>query len=161
MRRLLISNAGMSHIKTAVLILVAAIVFSAVFLYSSIMTIIQASRDQTKRVLDDFVMHNSIIIYDALKNGDDLSEELDELFYKFEFFAAYSLDISGDSLYSVSDQGGVEYVISHPQVDYEVQNTLQLRASYDLAIPIRFAGSRLFDLKIPVLVKSHYVMKYD
>ena len=111
MRRLLISNVGMSHIKTAVLILVAAIVFSAVFLYSSIMTIIQASRDQTKRVLDDFVMHNSIIIYDALKNGDDLSEELDELFYKSEFFAAYSLDISGDSLYSVSDQGGVEYAL--------------------------------------------------
>jgi hypothetical protein len=161
MRRLLTSKAGMSHVKTAVLVLVMAMVFSAVFLYTSIMTIVQASRDQTQRVLDDFVMHNSIEIFDRLKNGDDLSEELDELFYKSEIFSAFSLDISGDCLYAVSDQGGVEYGIAHPHVDYEVQNTLQLKAGYDLAIPIRFAGNHLFDLKIPVVVKSYYVLKYD
>ena len=161
MRRLLTSKAGMSHVKTAVLVLAAAMVFSVVFLYTSIMTIVQASRDQTRRVLDDFVMHNSIGIFDHLKNGDDLSEDLDTLFYRSEICSAFSLDISGDSLYAVSDQGSVEYVISHPQVDYEVQNTLQLRASYDLTIPIRFAGNRLFDLKIPIVVKSYYVLKYD
>ena len=98
----------MSHVQTAVLVLAMAMVFSAVFLYASIMTVVQASRDQTRRVLDDFVMHNSIEIFDRLKNGDDLSEELDELFYKSEIFSAFSLDISGDSLYAVSDQGGVE-----------------------------------------------------
>ncbi len=161
MKRLLTSKAGMSHVKTAVLVLVMAMVFSAVFLYTSIMTIVQASRDQTRRVLDDFVMHNSIEIFDRLKNGDDLSEELDELFYKSEIFSAFSLDISEDSLYAVSDQGGVEYVIAHPRVNYEVQNTLQLNASYDLAVPIRFAGNHLFDLEIPVVVKSYYVLKYD
>ena len=152
MRRLLTSKAGMSHVQTAVLVLAMAMVFSAVFLYASMMTIVQASRDQTRRVLDDFVMHNSIEIFDSLKNGDDLSEELDELFYKSEIFSAFSLDISGDSLYAVS---------AHPRVDYEVQNTLQLNASYDLAVPIRFAGNHLFDLEIPVVVKSYYVLKYD
>ena len=161
MRRLLTSKAGMSHVKTAVLVLVVAMVFSVVFLYASIMAVMQASRDQTRRVLDDFVMLNSIEIFGRLKNGNDLSEELDELFYRSEIVSAFSLDISGDSLYAVSDQGGVEYVIAHPQVDYEVQNTLQLKASYDLAVPIRFAGNHLFDLEIPVVVKSYYVLKYD
>ena len=80
MKRLLASKAGMSHVKTAVLVLVMAMVFSAVFLYASIMTIVQASRDQTRRVLDDFIMHNSIEIYDSLKNGNDLAEELEKAY---------------------------------------------------------------------------------
>ena len=161
MKRLLASKAGMSHVKTAVLVLVMAMVFSAVFLYASIMTIVQASRDQTQRVLDDFIMHNSIEIYDSLKNGDDLSEELDEFFYKSEIFFAFSLDIVGDALYSVDEEGGIQYVISNPHVDYEVQNTLKLNASYDLSIPIRFAGIHLFDLKMPITVKAYYVLKFD
>ena len=161
MRRVLTSKAGMSHVKTAVLVLVMAMVFSAVFLYTSIMTIVQASRDQTRRVLDDFIMHNSIEIYDSLKNGNDLAEELDELFYKSEIFSAFSLDIVGDALYAVDEQGGIQYVISNPRVDYEVQNTLKLNASYDLSIPIRFAGNHLFDLKMPITVKSYYVLKFD
>ena len=158
MKRLLTSKAGMSHVKTAVLVLVMAMVFSAVFLYASI---VQASRDQTRRVLDDFIMHNSIEIYDSLKNGNDLAEELDELFYKSEIFSAFSLDIVGDALYAVDEQGGIQYVISNPRVDYEVQNTLKLNAIYDLSIPIRFAGNHLFDLKMPITVKSYYVLKFD
>lgn len=161
MKRLFLNRSGMSHVKTAVLVLAAAMVFSTVFLYANLMTIIQASRDQTQRVLDDYIMHNSIEIYDALKNGEDISEELDELFYKSEIFSAFSLDISGDSLYAVSEAGELQYVISKPHVDYEVQNTLKLNASYNLSIPIRFAGKRLFDLELPVTVKSYYVLKYE
>lgn len=161
MKRLLRSKAGMSHVKTCVLVLAVAMIFSAVFLYASVMTIVQASRDQTQRVLDDFILHNSIEIYDSLKNGDDFSERLDGIFYRSKIFAAFSLDISGNSLYSVDEQGGVQYVISNPRVDYEVRNTLKLNARYDLSIPIRFAGVRLFDLKLPIEVKSYYVLKFD
>lgn len=161
MKRLLRSKAGMSHVKTAVLVLAIAMVFSAVLLYANIMTIVQASRDQTQRVLDDFVMHNSIEIYDSLKNGDDFSQRLDAAFYRSEVFSAFSLDIVGTSLYSMDEQGQVQYVIINPRVGYEVENTLKLNASYYLSIPIRFAGNHLFDLKMPVTVKSYYVLKTD
>ena len=161
MKRLIGNKAGMSHVKTAVLVLAIVLIFSVVLLYSSIMTIAQASRDQTQRVLDDFILHNSVEIYDSLKNGDDFSSELDEIFYKSQIFSAFSLDIFRSSLYSVDEQGEAQYVISNPRVGYEVRNTLKLVASYDLSIPIRLAGQHLFDLKMPMTVKSYYVLKYE
>lgn len=161
MKRLIGNKSGMSHIKTVVLVLAIALIFSMVVLYASLMTIIQVSRDQTQRVLDDFVLHNSVESYDNLKNGNDFSDDLDELFYKSQIFSAFSLDIRGNSLYSLDEQGEVQYVISDPQVDYEVSNTLKLTASYDLSIPIRLAGQHLFNLQMPITVKSYYVLKYE
>lgn len=159
MKYLLKSRAGLSHVQTAVLVMVFGMIMSAVIIYTSILTVVQASRDQTQRVLDDYVMTNSIEIYNSIKNGDDFSDQLNKNFYKSRVFSAFSLDILNDALYSIDENGKVQYVISNPHVEYDVQNTLKLIAGYDLSIPIYFAGNHLFDLKMPIEVRTYYVLK--
>ena len=159
MVKLLHSESGMSHVKTVVLVLIFAMIFSVVLTYASMMTIIQTSRDNTIRVLDSLVMHNSKEIYDSLKNGSDFSENLDEIYYKSMLSSEFSLDFSGNTIYSKDDEGNVIYKITNPCVSYDYDNTLKLKSTYDLSIPITFAGNYLFDLTITQKVVSYYKIK--
>lgn len=149
----------MSHIKTAVIVLSLAMILSAVMTYSSIMTILQTARDNTKLALDSYVTHNSIEIYDSLKNGSDFTAFLEKNIFKDEILSVFSLDISGNMIYSTDKQGEIIYKMTIPNVDYEYVNTLKLGASYDVNIPMTFAGKYLFDLQIPQNVTSYYNFK--
>lgn len=160
MKKILCSKSGMSHVKTAVLVLIFCMIFSVVFMYWSAMTVIQTSRDNTTRVLDSFVMHNSIEIYNSLKNGNDFSESLDKVFYKSALSDEFSLDIYGNSMYSYGEDGKLIYYMTNPNVSYSYQNTLKLKASYTIAIPMRFAEKVVTYLRIPITVQSYYNPKY-
>ena len=159
MVKLLHSESGMSHVKTVVLVLIFAMIFSVVLTYASMMTIIQTSRDNTIRVLDSFVMHNSIEIYDSLKNGSDFSQSLDQVFYKSSLLSEFSLDNSGNIIYSKDEQGDIVYLMTNPNVSYDYNNTLKLKASYTIWIPVRFADKHMTYLRIPITVRSYYSLK--
>ena len=85
----------MSHIKTAVIVLVTAMILSLVLSYESIMTIVQTTKSNTERVLTSFVIENTTYIYSSIKNGNDftainvevyfISAFLTFLLYKFYF----------------------------------------------------------------------------
>lgn len=160
MKKILCLKSGMSHVKTAVLVLLFCMIFSVVFMYWSTMTVIQTSRDNTTRVLDSFVMHNSIEIYNSLKNGNDFSESLDKVFYKSALSDEFSLDIYGNYMYSYGEDGKLIYYMTNPNVSYSYQNTLKLKASYTIWIPMRFAGHIVTYLHIPIAVQSYYNPKY-
>lgn len=161
MVKLLHSRSGISHVKTVVLVLIFAMIFSAVLTYASMMTVIQTSRDNTIRVLDSFVMHNSKEIYDSLKNGSDFSQSLDQVFYKSSLLSEFSLDNSGNIIYSKDEQGDIVYLMTNPNVSYDYNNTLKLKASYTIWIPVRFAGKLMTCLRIPITVRSYYSLKYN
>ncbi|HCA29805.1 MAG: hypothetical protein PHV32_13980 [Eubacteriales bacterium] len=161
MINLLHSKAGISHVKTVVLVLIFAMIFSAVLTYTSMMTVIQTSRDNTIRVLDSFVMHNSKEIYDSLKSGSDFSQSLDQVFYKSSLLSEFSLDNSGNIIYSKDEQGDIVYLMTNPNVSYDYNNTLKLKASYTIWIPVRFAGKLMTYLRIPITVRSYYSLKYN
>jgi hypothetical protein len=149
----------MYHVKTVVIILIMAMMLSAILTYASMMTIIQTAKDNTKLALDSYVTHNSIEIYDSLKNGSDFTEDLNKNIFKNEILSVFSLDISGNMVYSTGEQGEILYKMTIPNVDFEYENTLKLGAVYDVMIPITFAGKHLFDLKIPQKVTSYYNLK--
>lgn len=161
MINLLHSKSGISHVKTVVLVLIFAMIFSVVLTYASMMTVIQTSRDNTIRVLDNFVMHNSKEIYDSLKNGSDFSQTLDQVFYKSSLLSEFSLDNSGDIIYSKDEQGDIVYLMTNPNVSYDYNNTLKLKASYTIWIPVRFTGKLITYLRIPITVRSYYSLKYN
>ena len=161
MKNLIRSKIGMSHVKTAVLVLIFVMIFSVVLTYASMMTVIQTSRDNTIRVLDSFVMHNSKEIYDSLKNGSDFSESLNQIFYKSSLLSEFSLDNSGNIIYSKDEQGNIVYIMTNPNVSYDYSNTLKLKASYTIWIPVRFAGKLITYLRIPITVRSYYSLKYN
>lgn len=149
----------MSHVKTAVIIMILAMILSVVLTYASIITIISTTKENTQRVLDSFVIQNSQLIYDSIRNGNDFTEHIDANAFLVAFDGELSLDLSGNMLYSEDVEGNVIFKMTDPLTAYQVDNTLKLQTSYDLLIPVRFAGKELFDLRIPVTVKASYNLK--
>jgi uncharacterized metal-binding protein YceD (DUF177 family) len=46
--------------------------------FSSAVNVVRITEKNSRIVLDSFVMKNSILIYDSIKNGNDYTVELDE-----------------------------------------------------------------------------------
>jgi len=134
-------------------------ILAAVFFYANTMTIIQATKANTERVLDSFVMKNSIEIYQSIKQGHDFTEKFDKNYYVSQTSSELSLDKSSNTLYSIGEDGKTIYSMTNPNVTYKVDNALKLKASYNLMIPVEFAGKKLFDLVIPLTVTSSLTLK--
>lgn len=160
MKKLFTSKSGASHIQTAVLVVIFAMIISVIMVFWNAMTIVNVSKANTTRVLDSFVTKNSIEIFGSLKNGNDFSEDLNKYIYKSLLSDEFSLDIYGNSMYSYGEDGKLIYYMTNPNVSYSYQNTLKLKASYTIAIPMRFAGKTVTYLRIPITVQSYYNPKY-
>lgn len=150
---------GGSYVTPCVIVLVIAMILSAVLFYANTMTVIETTRDNTRRVLDSYVMKNSIDIYNSIKQGHDFIEDLEKNLYISSVSEELSLDLSTGNLYSVDEDGEVVYEMTKPEVSFKTDNTLQLKATYDLRIPVRFAGQTISWLTIPVEVGSSLTMK--
>lgn len=159
MSKLIFNKKGSGYVGSCVLILVLAMIFTVVLIYANVMTIVQTTKDNTKRVLDSFVMKNSVDIFESIKQGNDFIEDLENLLYISLISSELSLDKSSNMLYSENADGEIVYTITNPNVTYEVDNALKLKASYDLTVPMYFAGSKVLDLKIPVVVNSSFTLK--
>jgi hypothetical protein len=159
MKKLLLNDKGGGYITACVIILVIAMILSAVLFYAQCMTILQTTRDNTELVLESFIIQNSILIYDSIKQGHDLTEYFDENDYISEISSRFSLDIQGGALYSYGEEGELIYAMTNPYVTYKVDKALKLKASYTVMIPVTFAGKRLFFLRVPMTVTRSLTLK--
>lgn len=149
----------MTHIKTAVIVLIIAMLLSLVFMYANLMSVISSTKSNTERVLDSFVMENATYIYNSIKNGNDFTARINENYYIAKTFSELSLDFSGVMLYSRDEQGGYNFRMTNPQTFFTVGNTLNLTTTYDLLFPIYFAGRQVMELRVPIRVKASYNLK--
>ena len=67
---------GSSYFTPVVVILIIAMILSVVLYYATTKSTIETTRDNTKRVLDSYVMKNSIDIYNSIKQGNDFTEDM-------------------------------------------------------------------------------------
>ena len=159
MKKILQSTRGGGYITACVITIVIAMILSSVLFYAQCMTILQTTRDNTELVLESFIMKNSILIYDSIKQGHDLTDYFDENDYFSELSSRFSLDIRGNALYSYGEEGKIIYAMTNPYVTYKVDNALKLKASYTVMIPVQFAGRRLFYLRVPLTVTRSLTLK--
>ena len=134
--------------------------------YAQCMTIIQTTRADTERVLESFIMKNSIDIYNSIKQGHDFTEDFDENFYISQTSSELSLDSSKNRLYNYGADGESVYSMTSPRVTYKCRResgdelqALKLKASYTVMIPVIFAGEHIFDLEIPITVTRSLTLK--
>jgi hypothetical protein len=135
--------------------------FALVLSYASFMTIISTTKDNTKRCLDSFVMQNSTLIYKAIKEGRNFTDNIDETLFIQGFEGELSVDFQNGLLYSVTDKGNVIFKMTSPDISFKVDNTLNLITTYNLMLPVDFAGRKLFDLNIPIEVEARYALKNE
>ena len=159
MNKLLKDTRGGGYFTPCVITIVIAMILSAVLFYAQCMTIIQTTRADTERVLESFIMKNSIDIYNSIKQGHDFTEDFDENFYISQTSSELSLDSSKNRLYNYGADGEIVYSMTSPRVNYKVDKTLKLKASYTVMIPVIFAGEHIFDLEIPITVTRSLTLK--
>ena len=150
---------GSSYFTPCVVILVVAMILSVVLFYATTKSTIETTRDNTKRVLDSYVMKHSIDIYSSIKQGSDFTEDIENSFYISSVSSELSLDYGTGYLYTVDANGEIIYRMTNPNVTYRVDNTLKLEASYDLQIPARFAGEIIYWFTVPITVGSSLTLK--
>ncbi len=166
MKTILKNDRGGGYFTPCVITIVIAMILSAVLFYAQCMTIIQTTRADTERVLESFIMKNSIDIYNSIKQGHDFTESFDENFYVSQTSSELSLDSDGDRLYNYGADGEIVYAMTCPHVTYKCRQefgdelqALKLKASYTVMIPVIFAGNHLFDLEIPLTVTRSFTLK--
>ncbi len=150
---------GSSYFTPCIFIIIIAMVLSVVLFYATTKSTIETTRDNTKRVLDSYVMKNSIDIYNSIKQGNDFSEEIENNFYVSSVFSELSLDYGTGCLYCIDSNGETVYRMTTPQVSYRVDNTLKLEARYNLEMPVWFAGQIIYWFTVPVTVSSSLTLK--
>ena len=154
------NKSGLSYIQTAVIILIAVMLFSVVFTYVSLMVTISRTRDDTQRVLDSFIIENASEIYVSVKNGNNttLSTTYDT---RFKALVASELGLtqSGSAMYSETADKNIIFYYNNPVTTNIRSDVLELSTSFEIVLPVSFAGNKLFDLTVPVEVNSLYVLK--
>ena len=150
---------GSSYFTPCVVVLVIAMILVVVLFYATTKSTIETTRDNTRRVLDSYVMKHSIDIYNNIKQGNDFTEDIENSFYLSAVSSELSLDSSTGYLYTVDANGDIVYRMTNPNVTYKVDNTLQLKASYDMQMPVWFAGRIIYWFTVPVTVGSSLTLK--
>jgi len=154
------NKSGLSYIQTAVIILIAVMLFSAVFTYVLLMVTISRTRDDTQRVLDSFIIENASEIYVSVKNGNNttLSTAYDT---RFKNLVATELGLtqSGAAMYSETADKNIIFYYNNPVTTNIHSDVLELSTKFEIVLPVSFAGNKLFDLTVPVEVNSLYVLK--
>lgn len=155
----MLDRKGTAYIRTCVLVLVICMVLSAMLFYTTALTSASAAKKNVKRILDGYVMRNSVEIYSSIKQGNDYLENTDSGY--FVSLITDELDLKTEGRYLVyRDPDSSEIIrMSRPQVSFTRQNSLDIEASFDVYMPVRFAGTELFTLTVPVTVRSGMKLK--
>lgn len=151
---------GEGYILPCVLILVVCMILSVFVSFALSVNVIRMSKRNTRVVLDSFVMQNSILIYDSIKNGNDFTEYLDEDEYIDALCEFCTLDKRGEYLYAYDNDGNENYRISVPEIGYNYDNTLKIYTSYTIFVPVYFAGVRVETVEVPLTIDSEFSDKF-
>lgn len=155
----ILNKKGMSYVETCAWILVLCMILTIVISYASMMVLIQTANNNTQRVLDSYLTQNSQLIYDSLKNGHDATYSLSQNIFISSLSDELALEYDGSILYYKTADGEVLYRTTNPRVAFEVQGRLKLQATYNIILPLYFAGQKITDIHIPQKVVSYYNLK--
>ena len=154
------NNKGLSYIEACAWILVLCMLLTIVINYASMMILIQTANNNTQRVLDSYVTrHSKEEIYDSLKNGHDATYSLSQNIFISALKDELALEYDGSVFYYKTLDGNTLYRTTNPRVDFEVGGRLKLQATYNIILPVTFAGTTLADMRIPQKVVAYYNLK--
>ena len=72
---------GNGYISTCILVIILCMLVAVFITFTTTVSMVRTTEENSKIVLDSFVMKNSIFIYDSIKNGNNNTTTLDENAY--------------------------------------------------------------------------------
>jgi len=156
----IINKRGDGYVFPCVIIVVVAMILSVVIFFANTVSLVRMTEENSKIVLDSYIMKNSIIIYDSIKQGNDYTEVIDEDVYIEDLCKFCTLDKNGSLLYNYNQDGSLKYMMTAPIVSFRNENTLKIQLNYTIYIPVQFDGEILWYARIPVTVISSFNEKF-
>ena len=151
---------GDGYITTCVMVVIICMLVAVFMTFTTAVSVIRITEKNSRIVLDSFVMKNSILIYDSIKNGYDYTVELDENVYIEDLCDFCTFEKNGNFLYAYSSDGKVKYRLSKPDVSFSVEGELKVYARYTVYMPITFGGVVIDTAEIPITVESKFNDKF-
>ena len=148
------------YILPCVMIVIVCMLLSVFVTFFSSVNVVRMMERNSKTVLESYVMKNSILIYNSIKQGNDVTASLDTTDYINKLCEFCTLEKIGNKLYSIDTDGRVKYYISKPQVGFTQNNHLKLYVSYTVYVPIYFNGTKVSTAIIPMTVKTNFDDKF-
>lgn len=150
---------GEIYVLVCVWVLIIVTVFSVVFTYASVITTVKVQKTNSEIVFDGFVAKNSIIIFNNIKMGKNITRGVDVSEYQSRLKEFCTLDESGGMLYSKDNDGNEKYRMTVPTIGFIEEEKLELYATYTMYVPIRFAGVTVTTATVPVKITSALTSK--
>lgn len=151
---------GDGYFQACVMILILCMLIAVCLTFVTTVNTIRVVERNVRIVLDSFVMENSIIIYDSIKNGHDFTEAVDVSQFRIKLAEYNDLAQSGRYYYHYDTDGHLDYQISAPYLSMTQTNSLKIAANYTITIPLYFAGVKVTQVSIPVTVESKWTDKF-
>lgn len=143
-----------------VMIIIVCMLLSVFVTFFNSVNVVRMMERNSKTVLESYVMKNSIIIYNSIKQGNDATSSLDTTDYIDTLCEFCTFEKNGNKLYSIDADRRVKYYISEPHVGFTQNNRLKLYVSYTLYVPVYFNGLLVSTAVIPMTVKMNLDEKF-
>lgn len=156
----MLNKKGDGYIPICILIVILCMMLAIFITFVSAVNIVRQTKRNARVVLDNYVMQNSIEIYDEIKNGTTDLEELDNDRYADSLASFCTFEKSGGYMYSLDSEGNTQYRITKPNLFYTTENKLMLQVNFNVIIPMDFAGIHINDAVVPVSITSEFKSKY-
>ena len=151
---------GEGYIFPCVMIVVVCMILSILIFFAATVSMVRITEENTKIVLDSYVMKNSVQIYNSIKQGHDYTESLNRNEYIESLCRFCTLEKSGSYLYAYNDDGSLKYRMTLPVITFRKENSLKIQLAYTLYIPIWFDGKIARYAVIPITVHSSFNEKF-
>ncbi len=143
-----------------VYIIIFVSLLTLIITYASAISKVNIMRENTKVVLDSYVTENAVDIFKSIKQGNDYTEAINEEEFRTALVEFCTLEMNGDKLYSIDEDGTEKYHISNPVITFREENELELIVSYTISVPMSFAGISFTTASVPIEVISILTEKF-
>ena len=160
LKKVLKDRSGSSHVMTAIICLVIAMIFAFVFIFARAAIDIRDIKDQATLSLDNFTTENSTgtaILVRYLSRGKSVLTRLDYTSYINELETRLNMVDGGDGNMYRYDGEKIRYYISAPVVTFvePERQTLRFNSRFTVFVPLRFMGAEL-TARVPITVSSYF-----
>lgn len=156
----MLNKKGEGYIAICILIVILCMLLAIFISFVSAVNIVKQTKRNARVVLDNYVMQNSIEIYDEIKNGSTDIEDLDSFSYADALAEFCTFEKTRVYMYSLDSEGNIQYRLTMPILSYTTENKLMLKVSFKIIIPMDFAGIHIKNAIVPVTITSELKSKY-
>ena len=146
---------GESYVYLCVIVMFISMLVSALILYMSLTTQVQAQKRDVKAKLDGYISDYSVEIFNTLKQGQHFADYIDWNELESGALAALGFSDVADSEYVYAN--GIR--MERPVVEVLSGNGFGVKIDYTVYFPVEWNGEKYAELQIPTTITSYYKLK--